>query len=112
MVLHARAAGRYPAAMPLYEYRCPRCGRIEEVFARSMNTAVKAPRCHCEGAPKRGAEMQRTVSPFARHRTLKDQMQEAEARFGKEVDAAMGPSPDVGKYAKRYDELAKDLPPE
>jgi hypothetical protein len=55
--------------------------------------------------------MVRALSTFARHLTLADQMAEAEAKYGKEVDAAMGPSPDVGKYARRYERLAKDLPP-
>lgn len=55
--------------------------------------------------------MERVVSPFARHLTLKDKIAEAEAKWGKEVDAAMGPPPDVGKYARRYEQLAKGLPP-
>lgn len=38
-------------------------------------------------------------------------MAEAEAKFGKEVDAAMGPGPDVGRMARRYEKLSKDLPP-
>jgi hypothetical protein len=59
-----------------------------------------------------GHDMRRVVSKFAQHRTLADQLEEAEAKFGKEVDAAMGPAPDVDKYAKRYEALAKDLPPE
>jgi hypothetical protein len=54
--------------------------------------------------------MQRVVSLFARHLTVADQLAEAEAKWGKEVDAAMGPEPDVGRLARRYGELAKDLP--
>lgn len=55
--------------------------------------------------------MVRIVSGFARHLTLKDKIAEAEAKWGKEVDAAMGPPPDVGKYARRYEQLSKGLPP-
>jgi hypothetical protein len=41
---------------------------------------------------------------------MADQLAEAEAKFGQEVDAAMGPEPDVGRLARRYESLAKDLP--
>lgn len=54
--------------------------------------------------------MKRVVSAFARHLTTADQIAEAEAQFGKQVDAAMGKDPDVGRFARRYDELAKGLP--
>lgn len=39
-----------------------------------------------------------------------DQLAKHEAKFGKEVDAAMGPEPDVGRYARRYESLSKRLP--
>lgn len=97
--------------MPLYEFMCPKCGSREEVFSRTVQTDVVPPRCVNAGKEP-GHEMRRVVSKFAQHRTLADQLEEAEAKFGKEVDAAMGPAPDVDKYAKRYEALAKDLPPE
>lgn len=100
----------YAARMPLYEFQCRACGAREEVFTRSVNAEVRSPAC-----PKGGAasdhEMQRVVSRFARHLTVKDQVAEAEAKFGKEVDAAMGPEPDVGRYARRLGQLGGDLPP-
>ncbi|MGE5596412.1 MAG: FmdB family zinc ribbon protein [Hyphomicrobiales bacterium] len=97
--------------MPLYEFQCARCGARDEVFARSVNADVKAPECpEAKGEP--GHEMRRIVSSFAQHKTVADQLAEAEAKFGKEVDAAMGPEPDVGRYARRYGELAQGLPPE
>ena len=58
-----------------------------------------------------GAEMQRVVSPFSRHLTMTDKIVEAEAKFGKEVDGAMGPESDFAVQARRYERLAKDLPP-
>jgi putative FmdB family regulatory protein len=94
--------------MPLYEFRCEKCGAREEVFVRSVTSEVKAPACTaCKGKPA----MVRAMSKFARHLTEADQVAEAEAKWGKEVDAAMGPGPDVGRYTRRYDRLAKDLPP-
>jgi putative FmdB family regulatory protein len=98
--------------MPFYEYECSKCGARKEVFLRSMNAEAKAPVCDCNGTRKRGIRMDRAMSAFARHRTLKDQMAEAEARFGKEVDDAMGASPDIDKHAQHYDQVAKELPPE
>jgi|GEM_PF-992292 putative FmdB family regulatory protein len=96
--------------MPLYEFQCKRCGARTEVFVRRATNEVPAPSCP-ESSREAGHEMVRVVSAFVRHLTLKDKIAEAEAKFGKEVDAAMGPPPDVGKYARRYEQLAKDLPP-
>jgi len=95
--------------MPLYEYLCTKCGTRDEVFTRSMQSEAPAPKCSAAGRAK-GHEMKRIVSKFSRHLTLSDQLAEAEAKWGTEVEAAMGPGPDVGKYARRYESLAKDLP--
>jgi putative FmdB family regulatory protein len=95
--------------MPLYEFLCPKCGARDEVFTRSVHAGVRPPACP-KGPGEAGHEMKRIVSAFARHLTAEDQLAEAEAKFGKEVDAAMGPDPDVGRLARRYDSLAKNLP--
>lgn len=96
--------------MPLYEFRCNACDAREEVFVRAIGDEVPVPEC-----PKSPREpehvMVRTMSPFQQHLTMRDKIEEAEARWGKEIDAAMGPEPDVDKYARRYEELARDLPP-
>jgi putative FmdB family regulatory protein len=97
--------------MPLYEFQCGTCGARDEVFTRAIQEDVPAPPCPAaKGEP--GHEMRRAVSSFARHMTMADKLAEAEAKFGKEVDAVMGDEPDVGRYARRYDSLAKGLPPE
>lgn len=76
---------------------------------RRLQAEVKIPACpNAHGA--KGHEMRRIVSKFAQHRTVADQIAEAEAKYGKEVAAAMGTEPDVGRYARRYDSLAKNLP--
>lgn len=95
--------------MPLYEFQCSKCGARDEVFTRSVQVEVVPPSCP-KAAGATGHEMRRVVSTFARHLTMADQVAEAEAKWGKEVDAAMGPEPDVGKYAERYERLAKNLP--
>lgn len=97
--------------MPLYEFQCAKCGAREEVFTRSFTSDVSVPACPA-AEKQRGHEMRRVVSKFAQHKTVKDQLEEAEAKYGKEVEAAMGPEPDVGRYAQRYEKLAKALPPD
>lgn len=95
--------------MPLYEFLCATCGARDEVFTRSFSSDVKVPAC--PAAPKaKDHQMRRVVSKFAQHRTVADQLVEAEAKWGKEVNAAMGPEPDVGRMARRYESLAKGLP--
>lgn len=97
--------------MPYYEYQCMKCGRREEIFVRSMNAEAKAPLCTCDGARKRGVAMERAMSTFARKLTLQEQAEIAEAKWGKEVDDAMGGAPDsIDQHAARYDTLARDLP--
>lgn len=102
-------AGRYYSCMPLYEFMCAKCGSREEVFSRTVQTDIVSPKCVNAGKEP-GHDMRRIVSKFAQHKTMADQLAEAEAKFGKEVDAAMGPEPDVGRLARRYESLAKDLP--
>jgi putative FmdB family regulatory protein len=100
---------RYALGMPLYEFLCPKCGARDEVFTRRIQADVPVPACP-QASKETGHDMKRVVSKFARHRTVADQLVEAEARWGKEVDAAMGAEPDVGKYARRYESLSKNLP--
>ncbi len=95
--------------MPLYEFWCPRCGATDEIFLRRIQADVPIPPCP-DAKGEAGHVMKRRVSKFAQHKTVADQLVEAEAKFGKEVDAAMGAEPDVGRYARRYEELARGLP--
>lgn len=96
--------------MPFYEFACKKCGTRDEVFARSISTPVVAPKCKAAGREK-GHEMQRIMSKVIRQKTLSDQLAEAEAKYGAEVESVLGAGPDVGKHARRYEALAKDLPP-
>jgi putative FmdB family regulatory protein len=96
--------------MPIYEFRCPDCEHRESVFRRTATADVEPPVC-TNPECRKPRPMVRAMSTFARHLTEGDKLAEAEARFGKEVDAAMGPEPDVGRLARRYERLARDLPP-
>jgi len=96
--------------MPVYEFECRRCGSRGEVFARRVTGDVVAPACPNAGREK-GHVMARAISHFSQHLSLTTKLAEAEATFGKEVDAAMGPEPDIGRLARRMDRVGKDLPP-
>lgn len=96
--------------MPLYEFRCPECEARETVFKRTVATDVEPPTCPNDACAK-SRPMVRAVTKFVRHLTDVDKVAEAEAKFGKEVDAAMGPERDIGYLSRRYERLAADLPP-
>jgi putative FmdB family regulatory protein len=44
--------------MPIYEYRCAKCGKVSEILQRSLNREEVPVCAHC-GA----AEMQKIISP-------------------------------------------------
>ena len=96
--------------MPFYEFRCTKCDARTETFVKRIPDVIELPNC-TEAKGKSGHQMVQMMSLFQRHLTHRDQIEEAEAKYGKEVDAAMGPEPDVGKYARRYAERAANLPP-
>lgn len=93
--------------MPIYEFQCKKCGTSQEVFTRSMSSPVNSPACAKKGCK---GETIRVISKVVRHLTEGDQLAEAEAKWGKEVNAALGPGPDVGRHVRRYEALSKDLP--
>ena len=96
--------------MPLYEFACEGCGARAEVFRQRAVRVVEPP--PCPTAPDAaGHRMARVMSGFAHHLGFATRLAEAEATWGAEVDAAMGPEPDVGRHARRYDRAARDLPP-
>ena len=95
--------------MPLYEFQCKKCGARAEIFLKRIPEALEPPACPRAG-DEAGHEMGQIMSMFQRHLTEADKIAEAESKWGKVVDDAMGPEPDVGRYARRYERLAKDLP--
>lgn len=96
--------------MPVYEYRCPTCEAKDEIFVRTVTSTAVAPTCKNPACATKGEPMVRALSKFARHLTEGDKLAEAEAKWGKEVNAVMGESPGYG-ITERYTRLAKDLPP-
>ena len=96
--------------MPLYEFACGRCGARAEVFRQRMTSDIEPP--PCPAAPDDGEhQMRRVMSGFAHHLSFATKVAEAEATYGAEVDAAMGSDTEIEKYASRYEQASKDLPP-
>jgi putative FmdB family regulatory protein len=84
--------------VPVYEYRCENCGALEERWFRRLQD-VATPDC-----PNCNRPMARAVSAFAAHRDTAGKIEDAEARYGAEFDAKMGPEPDWGEYAGGFDD--------
>ena len=96
--------------MPLYGYRCTKCGAREEVLVRSLNAEAKIPACPKAEKGSRGHSMERILSPFVRQYTEGEKLEQAEARWGSEVESMYAPSPDIARNSRVYEELSKDLP--
>ena len=52
--------------MPIYEYRCLSCNKTTSFFTRSVGTKLSPECTHCQSE-----DMQRTISSFAYHRSIK-----------------------------------------
>lgn len=50
--------------MPIYEYRCRKCGELTSVFQKTMSSSTR-PRCKSCGSQ----QLERAVSRFAYHRS-------------------------------------------
>ena len=94
--------------MPIYEYRCQGCGKLNSVFVRSVSTAVE-PACSACGS----TALQRAMSKFAYHRSEQQIMDE----YGM-PDPAAGPDAykdprQIGRWVeKRFDDMGMELPSE
>ena len=52
--------------MPIYEFRCRSCGEVSSFLTRAIGDPLEPACSHCDSG-----EMQRTISSFAYHRSLK-----------------------------------------
>ena len=71
--------------MPIYEYRCLACGKKSSFFTRSINASLDPVCSHCESL-----DMQRAVSSFAYHKSLKT------------IHSESGPPPEPGASSLDY----------
>jgi putative FmdB family regulatory protein len=72
-------------AMPIYEYRCRNCGQKSSFFTRSIKDPLDPVCSHCASM-----DMQRTISSFAYHKSLKT------------IHEQYGPTPGIGASSLDY----------
>ncbi len=92
--------------MPIYEYRCARCGKLTSVFTRSVSSPVDA---RCQGCGS--AKLERSLSPFAYHKSEADVLRDYGAE-PKRLEDYKDPR-QIGRWAERkFDELGVEMPNE
>lgn len=90
--------------MPVYEYRCSRCGRLTSLLVRSYQ-APASPRCACCGSD----QLRRTISCVAVLRSEESRLDSLadHSQFG---DVDENDPRSVARWAKRMGgELGEDL---
>jgi putative FmdB family regulatory protein len=92
--------------VPIYEYRCRDCGRLNSVFTRSAGAPVRAACSEC-GSGK----LDRALSRFAYHRseqTILDEYGSEPKRLEDYKDPRQ-----IGRWAERkFDEFGIEMPKE
>lgn len=92
--------------MPIYEYKCKKCGRLSSVFVRSVSSPVEA-RCKSCGSE----EMERAVSKFAYHRSESTVLEDYGSE-PKRLEDYKDPR-QIGRWAERkFQEFGVDMPKE
>jgi len=92
--------------MPIYEFKCADCGGLNNVFTRSVSSAVDAQCRHCGSA-----KLERALSSFAYHKSEADVLR----RYGaepKRLEDYKDPR-QIGRWAERkFDEFGVEMPKE
>lgn len=90
--------------MPIYEFRCPRCGERTSLFQRQM---ASPPPPACSGC---GEEQVRVYSPFAYHRSIADIHHSSGDPDRPGADYYNDPR-NIGRWAeKRFKQMGVELP--
>ena len=92
--------------MPIYEYKCRKCGRLTSVFVRTASSPVDA-RCKACGSQK----LERAVSAFAYHRSESAILEDYGAE-PKRLEDYKDPR-QIGRWTERkFKEYGVDMPKE
>ena len=98
--------GSARTSVPIYEYKCRKCGRLTSVFLRNAGSAA-ATRCKACGS----RSLERTMSAFAYRRSESSVL----ADYGtepKRLEDYMDPR-QIGRWTERkFKEMGVDMPPE
>ena len=92
--------------MPIYEYKCGDCGKLNSVFTRSVSAPADS-RCEKCGSSK----LERALSKFAHHRSEADVLRDYGSE-PKRLEDYKDPR-QIGRWAeRRFDEYGVEMPKE
>ena len=92
--------------MPIYEFKCADCGRLNSVFTRSVGSPVAGKCKHC-----RSNKLERSLTRFAYHKSEGDILRDYGAE-PKRLEDYKDPR-QIGRWAERkFDEFGMDMPKE
>jgi putative FmdB family regulatory protein len=92
--------------MPIYEYKCRDCGRLNSVFTKSVSAPVDT---KCEGCGSR--KLERALSRFAYHKSEADILRDYGAE-PKRLEDYKDPR-QIGRWAERkFAEYGIEMPKE
>lgn len=92
--------------MPIYEYKCRKCGRLTSVFVRTASSPVDA-RCKACGS----GELERALSAFAHHRSQSTVLEDYGAE-PKRLEDYKDPR-QIGRWTERkFKEFGIEMPEE
>ena len=92
--------------MPIYEFKCQKCGRLTSVFVRSLGAPSEATCQHCGGR-----RLERVISRFAYHKSEQAILDEYGSE-PKRLEDYKDPR-QIGRWAERkFKEYGMDVPDE
>jgi putative FmdB family regulatory protein len=92
--------------MPIYEYKCRKCGRLTSVFVKSVNSSVDA---RCKACDSQ--ELERAISGFAYHRSESTVISDLGSE-PKRLEDYKDPR-QIGRWTERkFKEMGVDMPEE
>ncbi len=92
--------------MPIYEFKCAECGKLNSVFTRAVGARVQA-KCKECGSKK----LERTLSKFAYHKSEADILRDYGSE-PKRLEDYKDPR-QIGRWAERkFDEMGVEMPQE
>ena len=92
--------------MPIYEYKCRQCGKLNSVFTRSVDAPVNAA---CENCGSK--KLEKALSKFAYHKSEADILRDHGSE-PKRLEDYKDPR-QIGRWAERkFDEYGVEMPEE
>ncbi|MEE8386371.1 MAG: zinc ribbon domain-containing protein [Dehalococcoidia bacterium] len=92
--------------MPIYEYKCRKCGRLTSIFVRTVGSPVDAARKTCGSQ-----ELEKAISGFAYHRSASRVLEDLGSEPSR-LEDYKDPR-QIGRWTERkFKEMGVDMPEE